>query len=58
MSCRNRTWEDIHPGLLLFIMSAWQIMARTGKGHRLNSIRRTGIGEDRRKDKLEFKGPQ
>lgn len=31
----------------------WRVMTITGKGYRRHSMRNTGIGKDRRKDKLE-----
>jgi hypothetical protein len=30
----------------------WHVMARTGNGYRRQSLKHTGIGDDRRKDKL------
>lgn len=30
----------------------WDIMAATGNGYKRYSLRRTGVGEDRRKDKI------
>lgn len=34
----------------------WRVMVLTGRGYKRESLKRTGKGEDRRKDKLEAKG--
>ena len=36
-----------------FIAMLWQVMTITGKGYQKHSLRHTGIGNDRRKDKLD-----
>jgi hypothetical protein len=40
-----------------WISMLWHAMAATGNGYRRHSLRHTGRGNDRRKDKLEFNGP-
>lgn len=35
-----------------YVAILWQVMSATGKGYKRHSLRNTGIGEDRRHDKL------
>ena len=39
--------------LALWIGLLWEVMTRTGRGYRRFSLRRTGVGDDRRDDKRE-----
>jgi hypothetical protein len=40
----------------MWVSMLWQAMAKTGKGYRRHSLRRTGKGDDRREDKKGFGG--
>lgn len=36
-----------------WVSMLWRAMGATGKGYRYPSTKRTGVGDDRRKDKLD-----
>lgn len=39
--------------LAKYVALLWEIMSLTGKGYKQHSLRHTGEGDDRRKDKLK-----
>jgi hypothetical protein len=41
-----------------WVVMLWRAMSATGKGYKRDSLRNTGVGDDRRKDKLKEKMPQ
>lgn len=51
-------FEEIVADTKLWIALLWSAMSKAGKGYRRHSLRHSGRGDDRRKDKLEFAGPQ
>lgn len=36
-----------------YVSLLWKVMTTTGKGYKRHSLRHTGLGDDRRKDKLQ-----
>lgn len=57
MTAPAGTVEDLKHKLsgfsVLWCSLLWTTMARTGKGYRKTSLKRTGKGKDRRPDKLK-----
>lgn len=50
---RFYTWEQLARDPSLWVALLWRGMWKRGAGYMRNSLRHTGRGEDRRKDKLE-----
>lgn len=48
--------RSVNPFARLFMEVAVELMMRTGHGYRRMKMRHTGVGDDRRADKLEAAG--